>query len=138
MPQPWLTSIALVRVDPSSGAALLDAIVADARSNAFRLTLLRAYKPGAARATLRGAQRAFTWHARAGISVERAMALLDLKEKKHWADFASKECISLDAAGCIDAKETQVPPEQSPPRVCHRRRIYAASKGCKASGYRRK
>ena len=37
------------------------------------------------------------------------MALLDLKEKKQWADFASKECISVDAAGCIDAKETQVP-----------------------------
>ena len=75
---------------------------------------------------------------RAGISVERAMALLDLNEKKQWADFASKECISVDAAGCIDAKETQVPARKSPPRVYHRRRIYAASKGCKASGYRRK
>lgn len=45
------------------------------------------------------------------------MALLDLKEKKQWADFASKECISVDAAGCIDAKETQVPARKSPPRV---------------------
>jgi hypothetical protein len=30
----------------ASGTALLNAIVADARSNACRLTLLRAYKPG--------------------------------------------------------------------------------------------
>ena len=36
------------------------------------------------------------------------MALLDLKEKKDWADFASSECISVDSNGCIDAKETQV------------------------------
>jgi tellurite resistance protein len=36
------------------------------------------------------------------------MALLDLKDKKDWADFASKECIVADSSGCIDAKETQV------------------------------
>lgn len=36
------------------------------------------------------------------------MALLDLKEKKEWADFAAKESISVDSNGCIDAKETQV------------------------------
>ena len=36
------------------------------------------------------------------------MALLDLKEKKDWADFASKESVSVDSNGCIDAKETQV------------------------------
>ena len=36
------------------------------------------------------------------------MALLDLKDKKDWADFASKECIVVDSSGCIDAKETQV------------------------------
>jgi tellurite resistance protein len=43
-----------------------------------------------------------------GISIDRAMALLDLKDKKDWADFASKECIVADSSGCIDAKETQV------------------------------
>ena len=37
---------ATVLVHLSPGTALLDAIVADARSNAFRLTLLKAYKPG--------------------------------------------------------------------------------------------
>jgi hypothetical protein len=43
-----------------------------------------------------------------GISIDRAMALLDFKDKKDWADFASKECIVADSSGCIDAKETQV------------------------------
>jgi hypothetical protein len=36
------------------------------------------------------------------------MALLDLKEKNEWADFASKESIVVDSNGSIDAKETQV------------------------------
>ena len=36
------------------------------------------------------------------------MALLDLKEKKEWADFAFKESIVVDSNGGIDAKETQV------------------------------
>jgi hypothetical protein len=36
------------------------------------------------------------------------MALLDLKDKREWADFASKESIVVDASGGIDAKETQV------------------------------
>jgi hypothetical protein len=36
------------------------------------------------------------------------MALLDLKDKREWADFASKESIVVDGSGGIDAKETQV------------------------------
>ena len=43
-----------------------------------------------------------------GISVDRAMALLDLKEKKDWDEFACKESIVGDSNGGIDSKETQV------------------------------
>jgi hypothetical protein len=55
----------------------------------------------------------------AGISVDRAMALLDLKDKREWADFASQESIVVDASGGIDAKETQV------------RRVFALLRGAR-------
>jgi len=43
-----LTTLLFVPSDcTAAGAALLDAIVADTRSNALRLTLLKAYRPGA-------------------------------------------------------------------------------------------
>jgi hypothetical protein len=70
------------------------------------------------------------------------MALLDLKEKKDWADFASKESISVDSNGCIDAKETQVRRAplgfESLPCASVDQRISAASTACKAGGDRGK
>ncbi len=68
------------------------------------------------------------------------MALLDLKEKKDWDDFACKESVVVDSNGGIDSKETQVRRALRclfPSCLMWPTSFAAASATRKAGGYRR-